>query len=142
MKKTISIFILLFSLQLSANELNLDKYKGKVVFLDFWASWCTPCQQSFPWLNKITKEYKDLVVIGVNLDKKKKLAAKFLKKYPANFKIIYNPSANLAEKYGVKGMPYSVMIDKKGKVRYSHIGFTEKMTKELITNIKTLLEEK
>lgn len=142
MIKLIFSALMLFSAQASAGELNLDQYKGKVVYLDFWASWCGPCKESFPWLNNISKENPDLVVIGVNLDKEKKDAESFLIKYPASFKVIYNSSGSLAEKFKVKGMPYSIILDKNGKQKHSHIGFTKEKSKDYITKIRKLLGEK
>lgn len=106
-------------------ELDLKQYQGKVVYLDFWASWCIPCRKSFPWLNDLGKKYSsdELVVIAVNLDKKKSLATEFLNKYPASFKIIYDPKGLLAKKYKIKGMPSSVLFGKDGKPKFAHKGF-------------------
>jgi thiol-disulfide isomerase/thioredoxin len=133
--------VVLFCMNANATELNLNEYKGKVVYLDFWASWCGPCKESFPWLNKLAKENKDLVVIGVNLDKDKSDAEAFLKKYPADFKVVYNPKADLAEKYKVKGMPYTIIFDKEGNQKFKHIGFSLKKADEYMREIKTLQNE-
>jgi len=116
-------------------------YKGQVVYLDFWASWCGPCRESFPWLNHLVRKYPKLKIIGINLDKEKSKAVDFLEKYPAQFEIIYDPSGKLAEKYKVKGMPYSVVIDKKNNVRHSHIGFSSKDADSYTKIIKSLIEE-
>src|SRR3974390_1288475 len=91
----------------NANELDLAAYKGKVIYLDFWASWCNPCRESFPWLNELQQEYggKGLVVIGVNVDHDKKLADQFLERYGAQFKVLYDPKGEIAEKYDFKDMP-------------------------------------
>lgn len=116
--------------------------KNKVVYLDFWASWCGPCKDSFPWLNDIHEKYKDkgLVVIGINLDKDKHKAEAFLKDHSAKFRIIFNAEGDLAKKYGVKGMPYSVIIDKTGKIIHSHIGFHPDKTKEYVSTIEGALK--
>jgi thiol-disulfide isomerase/thioredoxin len=135
--------VLLFSSIISqANELDLKKHSGKVIYLDFWASWCGPCKESFPWLNQIQKKYPNVKIIAVNLDKNKKDADKFLKKHPADFEVIYNPSASLAKIYKVKGMPYSVIFDKTGKEQFSHIGFSNKKSDQYIDEINSLLEKK
>lgn len=142
MRTFIISILILFSIQASAEELNLDQYKGKVVYLDFWASWCGPCKESFPWLNKISKDNPGLVVIGINLNKEKKDAEEFLKKYTAEFKVIYNSSGSLAEKFKVKGMPYSIIFDKTGKRTHSHIGFTKEKSKDYLAEIKKLMGKK
>ena len=76
-----------------ADGLDLSAYKGKVVYLDFWASWCTPCRLSFPWMNEIQQTYgaRGLVVIGVNVDHDRALADEFLRANRGTFKIVYDP---------------------------------------------------
>lgn len=105
--------------------LDLEQYRGNVVVLDFWASWCVPCRRSFPWLNDIHDRYeKDgLVIIGVNVDKQREPAAAFLQQFPANFRIRYDPEAALAREFNVQGMPSSYVIGRDGKLKASHIGF-------------------
>ena len=111
-----------------AAELDLAQYKGKVVYLDFWASWCVPCRHSFPWMNKMHRQLSDkgLVIIAVNLDEERKEADAFLKVIPADFKIIYDPEGELATKHKVKGMPSAYVFDRSGKLVKSHIGFKNK----------------
>jgi thiol-disulfide isomerase/thioredoxin len=125
-----------------ADDFNIDAYKGKVVYIDFWASWCGPCKESFPWLNKIHQKYKDqgLVVVGINVDKEKSKADEFLKEHPAQFPIFFNADGSLAKKFGVKGMPYSVIIDKKGQVIHSHIGFHADKTSEYSNTLEGALK--
>lgn len=126
-----------FTLPAKNGSITLSKYKGRVVYLDFWASWCIPCRKSFPWMNAMQKNYsKSLVVITINLDKKKKAVDKFLTKYPANFIVAHDPAGKTAELYDVKGMPSSYIIDRDGKIVYSHIGFREKSKKELEKKIQ------
>ncbi len=147
MNKLATVFLVFFMFGMSARaseesqELNLEKYKGKVIYLDFWASWCGPCKKSFPWLNKLKKENPEIKIIGVNLDKKKKDAEKFLKETPADFDIVYNPSATLAEKYKVKGMPYTIIFGKDGKEKFKHIGFSVEKSEEYLQEIKSLQGE-
>jgi thiol-disulfide isomerase/thioredoxin len=92
---------------------DLGQYQGKVVVLDFWASWCGPCRRSFPWLNEMHTKYQQdgLVVIGVNLDARQEDAAEFLEDYPAEFKIYFDTDATLAFQYGIQAMPSSVVIE-------------------------------
>jgi thiol-disulfide isomerase/thioredoxin len=107
------------------DALDLQAYRGKIVWVDFWASWCTPCRRSFPWLNEIMSRYSDqgFVIVGVNVDKERALADEFLRETPARFPIAYDPEGSMAEKYEVLGMPSSFLIDREGNVISSHIGF-------------------
>lgn len=105
--------------------LDLEAYRGQIVWVDFWASWCTPCRRSFPWLNEIMTKYADrgLVVVGVNVDAERALADQFLREVPARFPIVYDPDGTLAMQYEVLGMPSSFLIGRDGEVISSHIGF-------------------
>lgn len=126
-----SIALSLFSAPLWADgDLDLSNYRGKVVYVDFWASWCGPCRESFPWMNKMMNQYRKegLVIVAVNLDKDKADAQNFLKKIPANFSILYNPTASLADKYHVMGMPTALVFDRSGRLIHQHIGFNPQRT--------------
>lgn len=114
-----------FVLNSAAGTINLANYKGKVVYLDFWASWCGPCRKSFPWMNLMQEKYHDLgfKIIAVNLDEDKNKAEQFLKETPANFTIAYDPTNKVARSYKVKGMPSSYLIDRKGNILSEHQGF-------------------
>jgi cytochrome c biogenesis protein CcmG/thiol:disulfide interchange protein DsbE len=127
-----------------ADDLNLGAYKGKVVYLDFWASWCTPCRLSFPWMNQIQALYgrEGLVVIGVNVDHDRALADEFLAANRGNFQIAYDPHGDLASKYDVKGMPTSFLIGRDGKVHYVHPGFTPDREQSYDSDVRALLNEK
>ena len=129
--------LLTFSATAMAEEANsaafdLSQYQGKVVVLDFWASWCGPCKRSFPWLNEMHNKYQQdgLVVIGVNLDARQEDAAEFLYDYPARFKIHFDTDALLATEYGVEAMPSTFVIGRDGEIRASHRGFKVKQQDE------------
>lgn len=126
-----------------AGELRLDELRGKVVYLDFWASWCTPCRQSFPWMNALQERFagQGLEVVAVNLDKDADLVARFLDRYPAEFTVAYDPAGNSAASFEVKGMPSSYLIDRQGRVRMSHVGFRDDDRAELEARIRALLAE-
>jgi thiol-disulfide isomerase/thioredoxin len=130
-----------FTLPSTGKSINLQEYRGKVVYLDFWASWCTPCRKSFPWMNALHKRYaKDgLVVLAVNLDENKQEVGRFLDKYPAEFTVAFDPEGKIAELYQLKGMPSSYLIDKQGNIVMSHIGFRHDDAAQLEKHIKNLL---
>lgn len=127
-----------------AAKVNLAAYKGKVVYLDFWASWCGPCRVSFPILDQLHKELKasGFEVVGVNVDEKTQDATGFLKESPVGFTLAADPKASLPEIYGVEGMPTSYLIDRQGKVRLVHKGFKKADTDALKAEITKLLGEK
>ncbi len=119
----------------------LDQYKGQVVLLDFWASWCSPCRRSFPWFIAMQSKYQQqgLKLIAVNIDVERSDADAFLTEFAVNFNIIYDPDAVIGRQYQLKGMPSSFLIDKEGIVRFQHTGFVadkldlyERHIKELI----------
>jgi cytochrome c biogenesis protein CcmG, thiol:disulfide interchange protein DsbE len=126
-----------------ATGLDLHAYRGKVVYLDFWASWCGPCRESFPWLAGLLRDYesRDLVVIGVNVDKDRTLAERFLGDTPAAFPIVYDPRGEIAAAYKIAGMPTAILIDRGGQVRYQHTGFSIKKRDEYAEHLRTLLSE-
>lgn len=128
----------------NARSVKLSRQPGMVVYLDFWASWCGPCRQSFPWMNALQEKYKsqDFEVIGVNLDTQASDAEKFLAKLPAKFTIAYDPKGTSARAFGVKGMPTSLLIGRDGKVVYQHMGFNDEGREKLEKMIQAAVETK
>jgi thiol-disulfide isomerase/thioredoxin len=122
--------------------LRLSDLKGKTVYLDFWASWCGPCKQSFPWMNDMQARYaaKGLRVVGINLDQKPEDAHRFLGVTPARFDVAFDPSGQSPRAYGIKGMPTSVLIGPDGKVRMIHSGFRDENRAGLEQHIKLVLQ--
>jgi thiol-disulfide isomerase/thioredoxin len=118
---------------------------GKVVLVDFWASWCGPCRQSFPVLDNLQKQYgrEGLVVIGVNVDKDSAAMKKFLSEHPVAFAVVRDAAQKLVGKADVQSMPASFLVDRQGNVRFIHTGFHgEKTAEEYAKEIQTLLGEK
>jgi len=109
----------------AASSIDWAAYQGKVVLVDFWASWCEPCRQSFPWMQAMQQKYADqgLVIIAVNVDREPAKAAAFLQKHPANFAIRYDPEGRLAKQFNVQGMPSSFVLGRDGKPAAKHQGF-------------------
>jgi thiol-disulfide isomerase/thioredoxin len=124
-----------------AQNVKLADLKGRVVYVDFWASWCAPCKQSFPWMNDMQAKYgaKGLTIIGVNVDKKREDADKFLSGTPAKFTVAYDTTGKVAESYQPKGMPTSFLIGADGVVRAIHVGFRDKDREDLEREIAAAL---
>jgi thiol-disulfide isomerase/thioredoxin len=124
----------------SSEPLELTQHRGKIVLVDFWASWCEPCRHSFPWLNEMQAKYGDrLVVIGVNVDRERADAERFLAQVPAQFEVIYDPNGELASRYDVMGMPSSFVFDTSGTLVDQHIGFRKSMRVEREEQLRKLL---
>lgn len=124
--------------------LRLSQLKGSVVYLDFWASWCAPCKQSFPWLNEMQARYgaQGLRVVAVNVDQRREDAARFLAQVPARFQVVYDSSGATPRAYGVKAMPSSVLIDAEGRVLLAHSGFRGDDGAELERQIAAALAQR
>jgi cytochrome c biogenesis protein CcmG/thiol:disulfide interchange protein DsbE len=121
--------------------LDLTQFKGRIVYLDFWASWCAPCRESFPWMNRLQGElgHDGLVVIAVNVDRERAEADRFLREHPAQFRIVYDSDGLLPEKFGVRGMPTSFLIDRNGHVQSRHEGFLVRDRDALTQQIRALV---
>lgn len=121
----------------------LKQYAGKVIYLDFWASWCAPCRTSFPLLNKLQQKYKDkgFEVVAINLDEDKASAEKFLKDIPVEFTILRDGTGEWADQYVVESMPTSFIIDKQGIIQNIHHGFVSSDIDELDKKVAKLLAD-
>ncbi|MFQ5627284.1 MAG: TlpA disulfide reductase family protein [bacterium] len=122
----------------------LSDYKGKVVLLDFWASWCGPCKEEFPFLVRLHSKLKDknFTVLGVNVDIELEKMQDFLAKQKSQpeFPIIFDKQGTLPRLYDVEGMPTTVLIDKKGIIRFRHTGFTKAEKKKIIDEVIALMK--
>jgi peroxiredoxin len=108
---------------LSGGNLSLASQRGKVVLIDFWAQWCEPCKKELPQLEKLSKEFKDVVILAVNLDKSKDNAQRLAKQLGLTMPVLLDPAGSVAATYDLPKMPTSFLVDKKGIVRYVHEGF-------------------
>jgi thiol-disulfide isomerase/thioredoxin len=119
----------------------LGPISGKVIWVDFWASWCVPCRRSFPWMNEMHAKYAErgLEILGVNVDKERALADGFLEETPARFALRYDPGGKLAKQFGVQAMPSSFLLDASGNVIAKHFGFKLGDTAEYEAEIESAL---
>ena len=110
-----------------SGTLRLADFRGKVVYLDFWASWCGPCRISLPMLEELRREYqaKGFEVIAVNVDENPQDALDFLKKYPVTYPVVRDPQQAIARLYNVPAMPSSFLIGRDGVVRAVKLGFNK-----------------
>lgn len=132
-----------FKLEGQQKQVKLSDYRGQIVYLDFWASWCQPCRKSFTWMNKMQSLYGEdgFKIIAVNLDESRQKADKFLQQIPANFDVAFDPRGNTAESYKVKAMPSSYLIDKHGNVIHANIGFRGNDEEKLEAKIRKLIQQ-
>jgi len=117
--------------------------KGKVVLVDFWASWCAPCRKSFPTLNELQQRYggKGLVVIAVNVDERRASMDQFVKNIPATFPVVRDAEQKLVAAVAVESMPTSFLLDASGHVRFVHVGYLGDATRtDYIREIEELLK--
>lgn len=133
-----------FELPGKQGTVKLSSRAGSIVYVDFWASWCGPCRQSFTWMNSMQDKYKSrgLEIIGINLDAENEDARKFLAQTPAKFTIAFDSKGVAPRLYGVKGMPTSYLIGRDGKVLFRHTGFKAADREKLEKQIQAALEAK
>lgn len=140
----LSICLMLFTPTQAASPLDLTTLRGHVVYLDFWASWCGPCRESFPWMQSMKEAFESqgLTIVAVNLDTDRADAEKFLHQYKPTFDVRFDQTGKLAEFYKVKGMPSSVLIDRHGVTRFTHVGFRPVDGAVYEAQLRELLAEK
>lgn len=127
----------------SGDTVALGQLKGKVVMLNFWASWCGPCRQEMPLLEQMHKRYSSLgfTLVGVNVDANSKDAEEWLSKTPVSFPVLFDRESKVSKMYDVSAMPSTVFIDRQGNVRYLHRGYKAGDEGEYLNQIRALLKE-
>ena len=135
-----------FSLPLRGGSapLGLDKLRGQVVMVNFWASWCGPCRTEFPLLDQIYKKYKSagFTLVGVNVEPDAKDAESFIAKTPVTFPILFDKDSSVSKLYHVSGMPTTVLIDRKGVLRWVHRSYVPGDENEYLNQVRAVLMEK
>jgi len=128
---------------LSGTPMRVADLKGQVVLLDFWASWCIPCRRSFPEVDALHRELqpKGLTVIAVNVDEQRKNANTFLEQYPHTMTIAFDPKGTAAQAFDLQAMPSSMILDRRGRIRFTHEGYTDKTISQFRSEVLQLIAE-
>jgi thiol-disulfide isomerase/thioredoxin len=124
--------------------LDLAQYRGKVVYLDFWASWCGPCKQAFPFMAELSRQYRptDLVVITVNEERQHAPGEAFLRQVKSTLPVVWDGDGAVARPWAVNELPATLIFDRKGKMRFRHQGFVPANTAEYRKQLDSLVRER
>lgn len=129
---------------LEGERISLLDFKGKVVLLDFWATWCPPCRFSIPALIKIQKKFKEknFAVLGINIDENRKLVPRFVRRYKINYPVLYGGGERVMWDYGIRPIPTFFLLDTDGKIAKIYLGFYPNMEEEWEEEITQLLSKR
>lgn len=133
-----------FALKSSTGEnLRLSEYRGDVVMLNFWATWCGPCRQEMPLLDELYKRYERVGfnLLGVNIDDDSRRAMRMIEELGVNFPVLFDARKEVSKLYDVEAMPVTVLIDREGNVRYVHHGYKPGYEDKYLDQIRSLLRE-
>ena len=133
-----------FALKSGAGEnLRLSEFRGEVVMINFWATWCGPCRQEMPLLDELYGRYEKVgfQLLGINLDDDQRRAEEMAKSLGVTFPVLYDVSKNVSRLYEVNAMPVTVLIDRSGVVRYTHYGYRSGYEQNYLDEIRELLKE-
>lgn len=127
----------------AGGEMTLSGLRGQVVMINFWASWCGPCRQEFPALDEMYRKYKPLgfAMVGINVESEKADAERFLGARPVSFPILFDPDNRVSGSYGVSAMPTTLLVDRKGRIRWQHRAYKPGDEAEYIAQIRAMLRE-
>ena len=127
----------------AGQDVSLAQYKGQVVMINFWASWCGPCRQEMPLLESIYKKYNKMgfTLLGVNVEPDSQAANEWLKATPVSFPILYDKDSKVSQMFKVSGMPTTVIIDRKGNLRWRHISYKPGDEGEYLNTIRAMIRE-
>jgi thiol-disulfide isomerase/thioredoxin len=127
----------------SGANLKLSEFRGEVVLVNFWASWCGPCRQEMPLLSELHEQYRDLgfTVLGVNVEEDTRKARKLLEDAPVSFPVLFDSDSVVSREYDVVAMPSTVLVDRNGKLRYLHKGYKPGLEAVYQQQVRDLLRE-
>lgn len=126
-----------------SGQITLSELRGKIIYLDFWASWCGPCRLALPKLSILRSEYADrgVEVIAIDVDENREDGRLFLKRYPVTYPVLSDPDGKVTKTYDILGMPFSFLIDETGRIRYIHQGFRRGDETEIEKQILRLINK-
>jgi len=133
-----------FALKSSTGEnLRLSEYRGDVVMINFWATWCGPCRQEMPLLDELYSRYQRVgfSLLGVNIDDDSRRAMRMIEELGVNFPVLFDARKEVSELYAVDAMPVTVIVDREGTVRYVHHGYKPGYEDKYLDQIRSLLRE-
>ena len=127
----------------SGKNLKLSEHRGEVVMINFWASWCGPCRQEMPLLNRLHEQYRKagFTLLGVNVDDQPQAARDMARQLGVGFPVLFDSDKQVSRRYDVDAMPSTLLIDRAGKVRYVHRGFRPGYEARYEAQIKELLKQ-
>jgi len=124
---------------LNGKEVALSQFKGKVVLLDFWATWCGPCRMTMPVMEKLEREFpREMVLLAINLQEPKDMVRDYVREQSLSSRVLLDEEGSVGEAYGTGAIPMQVLIDKEGIIRDILVGFNERMASKLRSEIETL----
>ena len=127
----------------TGHNLRLSELRGEVVLINFWATWCGPCRQEMPLLDRLYQQYREagFTLLGVNIDENRANAEVMMKKLEVHFPILFDGDKRVARLYDVDAMPATLLIDRDGRVRYVHRGYRDGYERQYQEQIRELLKE-
>jgi peroxiredoxin len=127
----------------SGTNLRLSEYRGNVVMINFWATWCGPCRQEMPLLNDLYSRYGRVgfSLLGVNIDDDSRRAVDMAEELGVSFPVLFDERKEVSKLYQVEAMPVTVLVDREGKVRHVHLGYKPGYDEKYLTEIRALLRE-
>jgi len=125
----------------TGSTVHLRELRGQIILVDFWATWCPPCKVSFPALDALYREFHDegLEVLAVNLDERARDVEAFLHEHPYTMTVLLDPKGTTPQAFSVKGMPSSFLIDRAGRIRFTHMGYSNNVAEQYRREIALLL---
>ena len=124
---------------LEGGEISLEKFKGKIVLLDFWATWCGPCRMTMPVVEKLSKEYpNDMVLLAVNMHESKNVVEKYAFEQALVSQILLDEEGTVSAAYGARAIPMQFLIDRSGVVRHIQTGYSSRMAAQMRAQIEQL----
>ena len=127
----------------TGENLRLSEYRGDVVMINFWATWCGPCRQEMPLLDELYERYQRVgfSLLGVNIDDDSRRAMKMVQELGVKFPVLFDENKDVSKLYKVDAMPVTILVDREGRIRHVHHGYKPGYEDKYLTEIRSLLRE-